>query len=521
MERLATILRSVRVGTRLALGFAVVLLVLCAVFAMVLTSVLQGQRRVEDVRQSMQERSAVLHDLSTAQLTMVSVIRNAGLQQDAAAVNADVDTATKLMTAAKQSEQKLQASSVLPREKELLVAIQKSREQAQALAKEAADLTLSFSGDVAAKLLTGKFALVNQGWAAQIAQLESFYDQQAREEVLASQSASSRGLKLGLILGALTLGAAMAATIVLTRSVTVPLQSATNFAQRAAAGDLSAAVVPSGNDELTVLASSLDRMGTRLGQLIRAVQEGAQSVEHVSSTFARDGSALSDRTSRQAANLEETAAAMEQISVTAANNAVSLGRANELAAVAKEDASKSEAVIHAVLESIQEISQRSQRVGEVVNVVNQLAFQVNVLSLNAAVEAARAGNHGRGFAVVASEVRTLAQRSAAAAQEIKELIESSAQSVEVGQTRAKGAGDAIASVVSSVNRVRALVDEVTRAIDEQSQGIAQINQAISDLDRGTQDNAALVERTATASVQLSEQAQSLARSTSAFTVQSA
>jgi methyl-accepting chemotaxis protein len=300
------------------------------------------------------------------------------------------------------------------------------------------------------------------------------------------------------------------------RRIVVPLRQAGDAVRRIAAGDLSQPLAMHGGDEIARLGQDIDRMRQDLGALVQRLHAGIESVSAASVQIAQGSSDLSTRTETQASSLQQTAASMQQLTATVGHGADSARQANARAAGAREVATRGGRVVGEVMEKMNEIQQSSRRIADIIGVIDGIAFQTNILALNAAVEAARAGEQGRGFAVVAGEVRSLAQRSAQAAREIKSLIGASVQSVEAGGALVGSAGSTMNEIVQQVQRVSALIGEITQAAAEQSQGIAQVGQAVTQLDDNTQRNAALVEQSAAAADSLREQAQRLAEAVAVF-----
>nr|WP_322029461.1 methyl-accepting chemotaxis protein [Paraburkholderia sp. J76] len=292
---------------------------------------------------------------------------------------------------------------------------------------------------------------------------------------------------------------------------------AAHLCKRIASGDLTTPIVLAGNDRQSLL-YSMSQMQAQLTDTLGRIQDAAGSITTGAHEIASGNTDLSSRTEEQAASLEETASSMEQLMVTVRQNAGSAKKSNALASRASEVASRGGQAVGRVITTMKGISDSSAQVTEIIGVIEGIAFQTNILALNAAVEAARAGEQGRGFAVVASEVRTLAQRSATAAKEIKELIGASAGQVREGETQVGDAGQTIDEVVRVVQQVADLIGEISSASDEQQTGIEQVNQAVVQMDQVTQQNAALVEQAAAAAQSLSEQAQALRRAVSVFRI---
>jgi len=303
---------------------------------------------------------------------------------------------------------------------------------------------------------------------------------------------------------------------VLTRSITRPLNHAVRLARTVAEGDLTSRIEVSGRDETAELLTALKSMNGNLQNIVHQVRESTETIHTASGEIATGNLDLSSRTEEQASSLEETASAMEQLTSTVRQNADHARQANQLAASASDVAAQGGGVVSDVVQTMGSINESSRKIVDIISVIDGIAFQTNILALNAAVEAARAGEQGRGFAVVASEVRSLAQRSAAAAKEIKGLIDDSVEKVGNGSRLVEQAGITMTEVVDSVRRVTDVVAEISSASQEQSDGIEQVNHAVSQMDQATQQNAALVEQAAAAAQSLRDQANRLSAVVSVF-----
>ncbi|CAB3818764.1 Methyl-accepting chemotaxis protein III [Achromobacter animicus] len=308
--------------------------------------------------------------------------------------------------------------------------------------------------------------------------------------------------------------------VVFGRAVFRPLHEAGRLFDRIASGDLTNRIEQRGNNEIGVLYGAVKRMQDSLARTVSAVRLGVEEIHTGSREIAAGNIDLSSRTEQQAASLEETAASMDELSSTVKNNADSSRSAAQLAMAASEVATRGGQAVGDVVGTMRGIADSSHRISDIVGVIDGIAFQTNILALNAAVEAARAGEQGKGFAVVASEVRALAQRSAAAAKEIKGLIDDSVQKVSVGSDQVEAAGATMQEIVTSVRRVADIINEISSASEEQSQGIEQVNQAVSQMDSVTQQNAALVEEAAASAASLETQAQRLRDAVAVFKLQS-
>jgi methyl-accepting chemotaxis protein-1 (serine sensor receptor) len=302
----------------------------------------------------------------------------------------------------------------------------------------------------------------------------------------------------------------------LRRAIGEPIADALAHFKRIADGDLRAKVVVKSRDEMGLLLAGLSRMRESLIETVVAVRSGTESIGSATRQIATGNADLSSRTEEQAASLEETAASMEELTGTVRQNADSARQASGLAANASEIANRGNDVVGRVVGTMGEINNSSNKIADIIGIIEGIAFQTNILALNAAVEAARAGEQGRGFAVVASEVRSLAQRSSSAAKEIKELILTSVERVKSGSLLAQEAGQTMNGIIVAVQRVTDIMGEISAASEEQSGGIDQVARAVTQMDEVTQQNAALVEQAAAAAASLESQAQALRAAVAIF-----
>jgi methyl-accepting chemotaxis protein len=352
------------------------------------------------------------------------------------------------------------------------------------------------------------FALINEMIGFQEKQNQELIDEIHSEYLFAVR----------FLIGATSLAfiAAVALAVSITRSITQPINRAVHAAQTVAAGDLTHSIQIQGRDEVSQLLTALQAMTGSLASIVGEVRAGTETISTASRQIATGNQDLSSRTEEQASSLEETASSMEELTSTVRQSADNARQANLLANSASEVAVRGGQVVSQVVDTMGSINASSRRIVDIIGVIDGIAFQTNILALNAAVEAARAGEQGRGFAVVASEVRTLAQRSAAAAKEIKALIDDSVGKVDAGARLVDQAGATMDEIVSSVKRVTDIMADIALASQEQNVGIDQINQAITQMDQVTQQNAALVEEAAAAAESMQEQAVHLAQAVDVF-----
>ncbi|TAK91150.1 MAG: HAMP domain-containing protein [Aquabacterium sp.] len=357
--------------------------------------------------------------------------------------------------------------------------------------------------------------------AASLKEVAAYNDRMAQADGEDVGALYRRGMIVSAVLVVGAMGLAVLLAWVITASIVTPLEEAVDLASQVSRGKLTMQIDAHGQDEVSRLQRALGEMVAHLRNVVSEVRDGVESVSTASAQIATGNADLSQRTEEQASNLQQTAASMEQLTSIVSQNAAAASKANDVAARAADVARHGGKVVSEVVGTMSEISSSSRKIYDIIGVIDSIAFQTNILALNAAVEAARAGEQGRGFAVVAAEVRTLAQRSAQAAKEIKQLIGCSVDKVEQGAVQVAQAGQTMEDIVAEVRRVEELMSQISLASQEQSTGISQVGQAVAQLDQVTQQNAALVEEAAAAADSMKHQAARLADVVRVFEVEAA
>ena len=515
---------GMKVGTRLGLGFAWVVLLLVAVTAFGIYNMHQVQARFNHVIEVKNPESALVKEMMDTVAERSISLRNLMLP----AAPEDVDIEAQYIDAQtlkyKMSAQKLQklfeeSSSTTADEKAALPKIGAHAANAEKLITQAVEFGQRREAYELAQFLKDQYLPVQKAWQVELKSLAVLEDNINREAAATSASAYAKARLMMLLISAIGVVTAILAAVVLTRQLLRKLGGepdyAVQIAGQIAEGDLAVVIDTRAGDQDSLLVA-MRTMRDKLAAIVSQVRSGSETITTASSEIARGNLDLSGRTEQQAGALEETASSMEQLNSTVRQNADNAHQANDLAVAASQVAVQGGSIVSQVVDTMQSINASSRKVADIVSVIDGIAFQTNILALNAAVEAARAGEQGRGFAVVASEVRSLAQRSAAAAKEIKVLIGDSVGEVENGSRLVEQAGSTMQDIVSSIKRVTDVMTEITHANREQSSGIEQVNEAIIQIDDMTQQNAALVEQAAAAARSLQEQASGLQQLVSVF-----
>ncbi len=511
-------LRNMRIGTRLALGFGAILAVMVTVSV---SSTWLGKKSRDDlagVAAAVGAKQSLAAEMKALALEQSAVMRNIGLHSDIKAMQADEDRARVLGRKYDQARERMGKMDLSATEREILTALDKSDKELDKPFQQALGLSTSFRNEEAAKVLMNE---IDPHVQRTLAELNHLIELQKKANDEATQAAISSGDRLAATVygvEAVVLLLAVMIAWTTTRSITGPLREAVAVARRVAAGDLTSRVEVSGSDEAADLLMALRDMNGGLARMVTQIRGGAESIAVGAGQVAAGNQQLSSRTEEHASSLEETASTLEEFTTTVRQNAEHAKQASQLAGSASATAEKGGQVVGKVVTTMQEVTASSKRITDIIGVIDGISFQTNILALNAAVEAARAGEQGRGFAVVAAEVRSLAQRSAESAKEIRGLIANSVKGVEAGARLVGEAGKTMDELVASVRKVAEIMTEIASASHEQRSGIEQINKAITQMDTVVQMNASLVEEATAAATSMASQATGLARAVAQFRV---
>jgi len=498
---------NIKIGARLGLAFGAVLLITALIAGI-------GVWRLGTLKAAANDLATIEMDRSTlaarwtANINLNWVRTSAALlASDAAYVKslqADMETTSKLIG---ETQKQLEPLIADAKGRDLLADISKARESYRGPRSEL--MKKKLAGEDVAEAVKSNLQPLATSYLAALDKLDQHMDEMLRKSQADTNAVAQAGqwiLGLGAVL---SLGLGLLFALVATKSIAGPMSQAVGSAQAISDGDLTVSIATQGSDESAQMLQALLAMRDKLAHVVGEVRENAEGVSTASAEIAQGNHDLSARTEMQASAIQQTAASMEELGATVKQNAANAHQANQMAVAASKVAIKAGDVVNEVVETMKGINDSSKRIADIITVIDGIAFQTNILALNAAVEAARAGEQGRGFAVVASEVRSLAGRSAEAAKEIKALISTSVERVELGSSLVDRAGVTMTEVVASIQKVTHIMGEISAASSEQSSGVSQIGGAVQKMDRVTQQNSALVEEMAAAASSLRNQAQAL------------
>ncbi len=507
---------NLKIGVRLGLAFGLIILFLAIIVAVSLARMHDAEQRMNNMLEDRYKKITLATEVKYNVSLIHQHLRNALIDSDAEGLKKEIEAMNALRTTNKGLLDTFDKIINVPKARTIFTAITEARSKDLEAQKELLALLSDGKQSEAKALLNSKIKDAERTYIKQINEMIDLQAGKMAEESNLAKSAfaSGRIIMTTTALGALAI--ALLAAWLATRSITNPMSAAVAMARRVADGDLTANIEVKSTDETGQLMQALKDMNGSLANIVREVRSGTDTLVTASAQIASGNMDLSSRTEQQASSLEETASSMEELTSTVKQNADNAHQASQLAVSASEVALKGGSVVSEVVQTMGSINESSKKIVDIIAVIDGIAFQTNILALNAAVEAARAGEQGRGFAVVAAEVRNLAQRSAAAAKEIKTLIGNSVEKVDAGTKLVDQAGATMNEVVASVKRVTDIISEITAASQEQNSGIEQINQAITQMDDVTQQNAALVEQAAAAAQAMEDQIGNLSRAVGVF-----
>ena len=514
-------LRNLRLGARLGLAFGVVITLSAAVVLIGITRLANLTDSLHFIGSDGVPKVEQVAEITDGVNLIARELRNALIFEDPAAVSVALETVVKTRAEIGKILETMAPTITSDEGKAKLAALITAREAYIPVQQQFIDLIKGGKAAEAQALLEDKLRPAQLAYIGALDKFKDFQIQLISAAVAEGEAAYQRAklLMFGLLAAMMAVGAFLGWWI--TRSITGPVAQAVDVAEKVAAGDLSSRITVDARDETGRLLAALQRMNESLVRIVGTVRASSDSIATGSAQIASGNADLSQRTEEQASALEETAASMEELGSTVKQNADNARQANQLAMGASAVAVKGGEVVSQVVQTMKGINDSSRQIADIIGTIDGIAFQTNILALNAAVEAARAGEQGRGFAVVAGEVRTLAQRSAEAAKQIKGLIGTSVERVEQGSALVDQAGTTMEEIVAAIRRVTDIMGEISSASDEQSAGVSQVGEAITQMDQVTQQNAALVEESAAAADSLKQQARQLVDAVAVFKIEGA
>lgn len=509
-------MKSIKISTKLIAAFGLMVSLLAGVTVIAYLQLMTLFGVTETIGSNILPSVETVNKINT-KIANIRIVEQRHVNRDDPAVKSKAEEEiAQAQLELKELEKQYEPLLFSPEERTGYERFKSEREQYLAVMKRMLDISRQGDKEAAISLLDGESRKYYRASAKTLDELVLINRRDAERESKNAGRAFNNAISVLITSSLATLLIAVLAAIWIIRSITKPLNQAVQIADAVAAGDLTTSININTRDELGQLLEALRKMQIGLHNTVQIVRNSANGVASASSQIAAGNNDLSSRTEEQASALEQTAASMEELGSTVRQNADHSVHANQLAHTASTVAEKGGRTVEQVVTTMKGINESSRQIAEIIGVIDSIAFQTNILALNAAVEAARAGDQGRGFAVVAAEVRTLAQRSAEAAKQIKMLIEASVSRVDQGSRQVDEAGRTMAEVVTAIRRVTDIMGEISSASQEQSQGVAQVGEAITQMDQATQQNAALVEESAAAADALQKQANDLVVAVSKF-----
>jgi methyl-accepting chemotaxis protein len=513
-------LNDMKIRTRLMLGFAAMAALMAVLGASALYNLMNIQREFASVMEDRYPKLLVANDIKAVNNEVSQAIRNLFIVSDPDDIKAQFDVIAASSKRTNDNIDRLKATITGDEGKAALDKLQQARAEYRKPREKVIELLKGGRSEEAKNAVLLDLRPKQVAYMDRLEDLIKLQDRLMRDSGAGVDGTVAQTKAVVASLLAIAFAAAFMMAWWIIRSTTRPIDEAVTIMRAVSDGDLNLQFKADGRNETGLLLGALHAMTTRLASVVGQVRRGAEGVASASTQIAQGNNDLSSRTEQQASALEQTAASMEQLNATVRQNADNARQANQLAMGASTVAIQGGEVVSQVVETMKDINASSKRIVDIIGVIDGIAFQTNILALNAAVEAARAGEQGRGFAVVASEVRSLAQRSAEAAKEIKALISASVERVEQGTTLVDQAGVTMTEVVTAIQRVTDIMGEISSASVEQSAGVAQVGEAVTQMDQATQQNAALVEESAAAAESLKSQAQQLVRAVAVFKLSS-
>ena len=505
-----------KIGMRLGLGFGVLVLLLIVISVVSLTCLKRGAQRTEQILNDRYAKIALINQIKSNVNTEGRNLRNALLSSTPEDQQSFLELADKASNENKPLLAQLDKLINIPEGRAIFSQIADTRDKYLSSVIELTSQIHAGQKEIAAEALFNIVIPPQNDYLTALAKFDALQSRLMERDGKESREQASFANVLVTALSILAVILAIATGILITRSVTRPISEAVEVARSVAAGDLTMRIEVNSTDETGRLLLSLKDMSESLVNIVGKVRVGTDTIAVASAQISAGNLDLASRTEEQAGALEETASSMEELTSTVKQNAGHASHANQMALSASEIATKGGRVMSDVISTMGSINDSAKKIADIISVIDGIAFQTNILALNAAVEAARAGEQGRGFAVVASEVRNLAQRSAAAAKEIKTLIDNSVEQVGIGSKLVDHAGVTMGEIVQSIKNVTDIMTEIAAASNEQTAGIEQINQAVMQMDNVTQQNSALVEQASASARSLEEQAAGLVEVVSIF-----